>query len=239
VIDSQITVLIPTSITPSCPSTFLIDQAVRTVRYHLPEAKISICCDGLRDDVDRGTMTKYSGYCAELMGKYDNAKVTVFMEPVNQVGMLEYWLKTVNTPLVLYLEHDFEVLPDPIEWDSIAEKILDHTYNYIKLSGMHRIPPEHEHLMTARKRYGPGDHTDFCVIETIQMSTWPHIASRDWYQRMYDKYLVGHKGEMIEPILYQVFAHGWDNGRLAIYNPTAGAMARVQHWDGARWKPNV
>jgi hypothetical protein len=24
------------------------------------------------------------------------------MEPVNQVGMLEYWLRTVDTPLVLY-----------------------------------------------------------------------------------------------------------------------------------------
>jgi hypothetical protein len=85
-IDQLITVLIPTSLTPSCPNPYLIDTAVRTIRYHLPEAKISICCDGLRDDVDRKTMVTYSGYCTELMGRYDNAQVTVFMESVNQVG---------------------------------------------------------------------------------------------------------------------------------------------------------
>jgi hypothetical protein len=236
-IDSQITICIPTSLTPSCPSPWLIDNAVKTVRYHLPEAKISICCDGLRDDVDRKTMSVYSGYCDTLRGRYDNAQVKVFDQLVNQVGMLEYWLAAVETPLILYLEHDFEVLRDPIEWDAIASKILDGTYNYIKLSGMHRVPPEHEHLMTARRRYGPGDHTDFCVIETIQFSTWVHVASLTWYRRMYDKYLSQRKGQMIEPALYQVFAHGWEDGKLAIYNPTQCAMMRVQHLDGARWLP--
>lgn len=236
-IDSQITILVPTSLTPSCPNPFLIDNAVRTIRYHLPEAHISICCDGLRDDVDRKIMSAYSGYCESLGGRYDNASVKVFTEHVNQVGMLEYWLATVKTPLILYLEHDFEVLRDPIEWDAIAEKILDGTYNYIKLSGMHRIPPEHEHLMHARKRYGPGDHTDFCVIETTQFSTWLHAASLEWYRSMYKMFLSARKGEMIEPTLHQVFGHGWHDGRLAIYNPTQHAMMRCQHLDGARWMP--
>lgn len=237
-IDDKLTILIPTSFTPSCPATFLIDQAVRTIRHHLPEARISICCDGLRDGVDRKTMTQYAGYCDTLLGRYDNAQVKVFTESVNQIGMLEYWLATVTTPLILYLEHDFEVIADPIEWDCIAEKILDHTYNYIKLSGMHRIPPEHEHLMHARKRYGLGDHTDFCVIETTQFSTWMHVASREWYQKMYDTHMIGHEGEMIEPTIYGILENApWSYSRLAIYNPTQNAFARCQHWDGARWMP--
>lgn len=237
-IDSQITICIPTSLCPSLPSTFLVDQAVRTIRYHLPEARLIICADGLKDDVDRKTMTMYSGYCAELMGRYDNAQVVTFMDSVNQIGMLEYWLRVVDTPLVLYLEHDFEVLTDPIEWDMIAEKIFDRTYNYIKLSGFHRIPPEHEHLMFARRRYGPGDHTDFCVIETKQFSTWPFIARVDWLQKMYNMYLKGRKGEMIEPVLYGYLENApYEHGSMAVYNPTQHAMARVHHWDGARWTP--
>jgi len=237
-IDSQITILIPTSITPSMPSTWLIDNAVRTIRHHLPTAHISICCDGLREDVDQKKMVQYSGYCETLGGRYDNASVHVFTEPVNQIGMLEYWLATVKTPLILYLEHDFEVKPDPIEWDMIAEKILDHTYNYIKISGTQRIPPEHEHLMHARKRYGPGDHTDFCVIETTQFSTWVHVASLDWYRKMYDAWLSGFRGQMIEPTLYGILDNApWGYSRMAIYNPTQGEMMRTQHLDGARWMP--
>ena len=238
-IDDKITVLIPTSLTPSCPDTTLIDTAVRTIRYHLPNALIRIACDGLRDGVDRKTMTMYSGYCDRLIGRYDNVELKVFTENVNQIGMLEYWLSVVDTPLVLYLEHDFEVLRDEIEWDAIAEKILDRTYNYIKLSGMHRVPPEHEHLMVARKRYGPGDHRDLCVIETRQFSTWPHVASTNWYQFIYDAHLAGHRGSMIEPTVYGILENApWGYARMAIYNPTQFSMMRCQHLDGARWTPS-
>jgi len=183
-------------------------------------------------------MSAYSGYCESLGGRYDNEEDKVFTEHVNQVGMLEYWLGTVKTPLVLYLEHDFEIRPDAIEWDSIAEKILDGTYNYIKLAGTQRIPPEHEHLMHARKRYGPGDHTDFCVIETTQFSTWVHVANIDWYRAMYNGFLQDKKGQMIEPMLYGILENWpYGNSKMAIYNPTQGEFMRTQHLDGARWMP--
>ena len=44
-----LTVLIPTSPIPSCPSTEIIDATYRSIRERLPSAPILIACDGYHE----------------------------------------------------------------------------------------------------------------------------------------------------------------------------------------------
>ena len=49
-LSSEITVVIPTSVLPSHPSTKIIDETIENVRVHLPNCDILLQIDGLRDE---------------------------------------------------------------------------------------------------------------------------------------------------------------------------------------------
>lgn len=46
----DITIVIPTSVIPSHPSTDIIEETINTIRVHLPDNEIIIQVDGLRDE---------------------------------------------------------------------------------------------------------------------------------------------------------------------------------------------
>lgn len=215
---NDITVLIPTSSIPSHPSTHIIDTTICTLRRELPDAPIIITCDGQEDQA--GRREQYDKYVIDLKARHPN--VLTFDQHVHQTGMLWLGLAFVFTPLVMYLEHDWELLPG-IEWTVIQNRIKDGVYNYVKLHAGARIHPLHEHLMEERE-------TPF--IRTRQWSQNPHIASAEFYRQRVMPMCEGKK-DYIENVMHGVVGNSaWEEYRCAIYNPIEGDMARVRHLDG-------
>ena len=229
-----VTVVIPTSPIPSCPSTSIIASTIASVRESLSGAKIVIDCDG-----DESSSWGYAEYIGRLDDIYDNVKFHT--KHVHQSGMLPSMLEDCDTPLLLYLEHDWLLLPD-IPWDELAALILRGDFNSIKLHANPRISPYYEHMMESRVMYQSGiasdRHTDQLplpvvpIIKTRQWSQNPHLASTAFYR---DKILpmVAGKCDFVENIIHGIVANSpWDEYKTGIYNPPGGDMMRIQHLDG-------
>jgi hypothetical protein len=238
---SDITILVSTSLIPTCPSTKIIDETVEAIRAQLPDSTILLGADGLNEP-----NASYTRYCTELMTRYDNTRTYVFDRPVHQTGMMEKWLPDVATPLVYFLEHDWVTLPN-IPWKELSELIQLGQYNYIKFHAAPRISPFHEHLMRERVIHqwmgevGYVNHDRYIdslgppaipLIRTVQFSANPHLASTEWYRRLQRDYLVN-KLDFTENVVHGIIgASNWEDHRMAIFNPVDGDMMRVRHTDG-------
>lgn len=227
---NQITVVVPTCSRPSHPSTRILDETIASVRASLPDSPLLITCDGPRPELDRSQLMKYAGFCEAIQGRYENAKVTVFEKRGHQTGNLEAILPEIKTPLLMFCEDDWKILPN-IQWDRLSELILRGTYNYVKLYPQPRVSPWHEHMMRERDHHEFGSEHVFC-IRTVQFSANPHLASTEWYRELYRRHL-SNKVEFIEEVLHGLIGQAaWDEYKLAIYNPDAGDMYRCAHLDG-------
>ena len=232
---SDITIIVPTSSIPSHPSTEIINRTLTSITKQLPDSPIIITCDGLRPD-HAHRAEDYRKYQDRLAMTWPQATIIPYPEHVHQTGMLPVALAMTLTPLVFYLEHDWEVL-EPIEWEQLREVILAGEVNYIKLHAGNRIHPLHEHLMEERVNYtpwipgtpdGPGIH----LIRTRQWSQNPHLALTKFYRKLQMEHLEGAKN-YIENELHGIVGQAeWEDFRCTIYNPIEGDMKRVQHLDG-------
>lgn len=231
-VSSQITVVIPTSPIPSHPSTRIIEQAIDSVRAQLPDSPIEITCDVGTDSI----------VVASLACLWPNCTVYVPNDARrHQSGMLETALDYVTTPLLLFFEHDWELLP-PVPWSDLSALILAGHYNTIKLHAQPRISPYHEFLMEERVVWQNGERYDryqdnlvgdpIPLIHSRQWSQNPHLASTKFYRDVILPRCVG-KCDFIENLLHGVVAHApWSEWRTAIFNPVHGDMMRCRHLDG-------
>ena len=192
---------------------------------HLPDCPIIVTADGAKEP-----NTAYEEYLDAIEGMAKVGwplEVRRFDRHVHQSGMMAEILPTVETKLLLYLEHDWWLLP-PVEWDMMARVILEGEANYIKLYQGDRIHPLHEHMMFRRRiLHGVG------LIDTVQYSANPHLASTDWYRSL--THLFTGKTDYIENLLHGPVANApWGVFKCCIYNPVEAGMRRTQHLDGAR-----
>jgi hypothetical protein len=141
--------------------------------------------------------------------------------------MLKDALDMVKTPLILYLEDDWEFV-NTIEWDGLSDIIQSGYANYIRFYAGHRVVPQNEHMMFERVI----EH-EIPLIKTTQFSANPHLASTAFYRDPVLSYCQG-KTDMIENLLHGPCAsEPWERWRLCIYNGIADAtMQRVRHLDG-------
>jgi len=217
-----VTVIIPTSPRPSHPSPRIIRDTVVSISQHFPECPMLITCDGPESD------ERYRAFQENLQyliagGLHRGLGMTSTPYHLHQSGLIGPTLECVHTPLLLYVEDDWEILPN-IEWQVLADAILSGQFNYIKLHAAPRIHPLHEEKMGEHVRLS--DET--FVRRTRQWSQNPHLASTEFYRRINDLYLKG-KTDYIENIMvgHESFEH-----RLGILNPCTGDMMRCRHLDG-------
>lgn len=228
---SDITIIVPTSPIPSNPSTAIIDRTLSSIHQFLPDAPTIVMCDGLRGE-------RYMEFKEALRG--NTTAQFEFDTHLHQSAMLTQVLPSVQTPLIYFLEHDWETLPG-VPWKELSQLILGGQYKYIKLHAAPRIHPAHEHLMGDRviwygdKQYpmlqDGNPQTPVPVIETVQYSANPHLALTEWYRELARKYLEG-KTDFIENILHGPLSKYGPRADMAIYNPPDGDMFRVRHLDG-------
>lgn len=243
----KITVLMPSSPIPAHPSTEMIEKTIADVRVHLPDSEIIIMVDGLREEQDH-YREAYEEYKQRLLwlsnNKWHNVLPILFSEHTHQASMTRKALTMVQTPILLFVEHDTPLTPDrPIEWDKLCHSLLDGTANVIRFLHESHILEEHKHLILSETEVHHGAQ----MIKTQQWSQRPHLASTAFYRHMIDTYFNPESKTMIEDVIHQIVemdmqtggVPAWFNWRIWIYAPNDpdGWILRSYNLDGRQDDP--
>lgn len=244
-VSGQISVVIPTSPIPRHPDTGMIERTIESIRFHLPDSRIYIMCDGVRPNVEF-RRAQYEEYKIRLIEKCTklraNIHITLNQEYSQQAIMMRKALDMIDTPYVLFCEHDGELvtthnprdgfqntLPEDckINWQDITDLLGSGGANFVRFYAWEKIVPEHAHLMGGQMIQGSSK-----FIQTVQYSQWPHIANCDFYRKMLSRYVAPHDRKMIEIAMYgPVVESLWEQFRVCIYYPEPNAR-RFYHRNG-------
>lgn len=234
-----ITVIIVTSPIKIHPDTSVIDETIDRIRLKLPNSEIIVCFDGVREEQKHYTK-RYNQYIQKMLWKcnfeYKNVLPLVFEKHQHQAKMTREALKYVNTPTILFVEHDAPLVPDyDFEWANMVQAIVTGQANVIRFHFEAHILDEHKHLMLDSQ---PEEICGVPMMRTIQWSQRPHLASTAFYRDMLNIYFSKDAKTMIED---QVHGHlieaykrdgtmGWFSWRVWIYTPE-GNIKRSYHLD--------
>lgn len=234
----MVTVIIPTSPTPSNPDISLIVDTISSVRERLPEAEILITCDGLREEqADRAT--DYYEYLRRLCAWTNTQRnITPFVYPNHrhQSGMMKAILPEIRTRFLLYVEHDAPLIGE-IDFYRMVEMMLEDGLSSLRFMHEARIQDGHEHLF-----FHDIDNHGHPWIATSQWSQRPHLARTGWYHGIMDNWFGAEARTFIEDVMHGVVQHGvyaarkqplggWEAFHMAVYAPE-GDMKRSTHTDG-------
>jgi len=229
---NDITVLIPSSVIPSHPSTHVLDWTIGSVRSQLFKAPIIVMLDGVRPEQE-ARKEAYEEFKRRLIfpllpsevGSVRKAEFSTFH---HQAAMMRETLQQVTTPLILFIEQDWLLL-EPIPWDAMAKTILDRDADLIRLHQTAGIHHDHEYLFAEK-----------VVLNGIplkrQRHFWaqPHIAHVDWYRKQMENFTASAR-TFLEDRLYGLYWNTPD--RIYTYAPE-GSIKRVAHTDGREKNPD-
>lgn len=233
-----VTVLIPTSPIAAHPDTSIIEQTIASVRFHHPTAEVVVMCDGVRPEQEhyRERYSEYLNRLCWLAARDGRILPLVYEQHLHQAEMTRSALDHVESPLILFVEHDTPLVTDePIDWPALQAACLSEV-DLVRFHYEAMVHPEHEHLMLDTD---PRDVHGAPLLRTVQWSQRPHLANTGWYRKVInDNFPPGYKG-MLEDVLHGVVHNewrqwgkaGWDRYRLAMYAP-AGNLKRSLHLDG-------
>jgi hypothetical protein len=235
----DLTIVIPVSPIPSHPDTKILDETLDSVRHHLPDAEIILTFDGVRPEQEH-RKADYERFIQTALWRADHhygyILPLIFDDHQHQTGMMRAVLDKIDTPLLMYVEQDTPLVTDEaIDFDKIAEFILEGHSNLVRLHHEGRIPAEHEHMIH-------GDEGGF--IRTSQWSQRPHVASVAFYRRIMAAHFSSGARSFIEDRMHGVVDEafrvdgmlGWEQYRLHIYNPGEN-LKRSYHTDGRAGEP--
>lgn len=234
----EITVVIPTSPIPSCPTTTLIEQTINSIRFHLPDVPILIQADGVRPEQEKFG-ERYKLYIEKLeelcSDPFKDITMIEFEEFHHQAAMMKRTLGDgeIRTPFLFYLEHDLPLLPDPIDFVGMVRLLRAGALNQIRLHYWSQILDDHKYLMLDEK---PLFMDGVPIVRTVQWSQHPHLARVDFYQRLMDTFTPKCR-TMIETKIYgMVQSARWDDYRCGIYAPEPN-LRRIHHTHGREEEP--
>ena len=232
---SDVTIVIPTSVSVVHPSTEIIDQVIKGVRRYFPHNEIILQVDGLREEQSH-RKEFYDEYKSILLWKslheWKNVLPIIFDEHLHQSTMMKQTIDLIKTPLMFYIEGDIALKSNlKVNWQEIIDMLSSEKAYTIRFYTFNKsIEPNHMYLMMDQE----GD-----FIRTFQWSQQPHI-SYVWYYR--DMVLPNTSPKLfIEDKFYgKVFSDchedsgGWDSHRLWLYNPIDKDIRVVDDLDGRR-----
>jgi hypothetical protein len=211
----QISVLISSSPIRGHPSTAIIDETLRSIRYHLPDSPILIMADGVRPEQEHYA-ERYLEYISNLVGrvifKMDNVKLVPFLEFTHQANMAMKTLEMVNTPLILFVEQDTPLMDRQIDWKMLKEAITSGATNHIRLHYDEQIHQDHQHMMCGRL-------TPY-LIKCVQFHNRPYLTNTDWFRELLAANFTENSRTWIEDKVYgPISCAPWADYRLTIYDP--------------------
>jgi hypothetical protein len=222
---NDITIIIPTSILPSHPSTKIIDETIASIRAQLPANEIILQMDGLREE-RLARKDAYDEYKSRVLWKcmheWNNVLPIIFDDYSHQTTMMKKTIDLVETSAILYVEGDAPITPDcPIEWEKCLDMLEYDKANTIRFHFESVIPSEHEHLM-----FGIEDG----FMKTNQWSQRPHLSTVKYYRDIVLPF--SDEQTFIEDRFHgKVQDDEWDVHKLWIYHPE-GSIKRSYHLDG-------
>jgi len=232
----DITVVIPTSPIPSCPTTTLIEQTINSIRVHLPDVDILIQADGVRPEQEkfREPYRLYIERLENICSDPDNNITMIeFEEFHHQAAMMKRSIGEIGTPFLFYVEHDLPLLPDPIDFVGMVRLLRSGALNQIRLHYWSQILDDHKYLMLDEK---PLLMDGVPIVRTVQWSQHPHVARVDFYQRLMDAFSPNCR-TMIETKVYGLVQSArWDDYRCGIYAPEPN-LRRIYHTHGREEEP--
>jgi hypothetical protein len=203
--------------------------------------------DGIRKE--QVSLTKdYQEYIRRMLWKcnleWHNVLPIIFREHTHQARMTKQVLEQVETPMILFVEHDAPITPDNhIDWDGLKNAVRSGEFNVIRLHHEALILEGSKHLMfdEPEKPYKFGNVP---LIRTSEWSQRPHLALTAFYKRIMNDYFSPNSKTMIEDAIYGKVMNdckengmsGWYNWRVAIYHPE-GHIKRSYHLDARGNQP--
>lgn len=234
----DITVILVTSVIPSHPDTYIVEETIKSIRYHLPDSEIILQMDGLREEQSH-RKEQYDEYKTRMLWKclheYTNVTPLVFDEYSHQSTMMKKTVEMIRTPLILYVEGDTPLVTDePIDWDACINFVESGMANTVRFYHEGVVPEAHNWLMMDRV----GD-----FLQTVQWSQRPHLSSLKYYKKevladipektFIEDYMHGKAFEdYIIEWRERKSKDGWDKHRIWIYYPSAINSKRSYHLDG-------
>lgn len=213
----------------------MIEETIRSIRWHLEAAPIFIMTDGVREE-QLHLKEAYRQYRSELVTKmlmeWEGVMILPFPDFCHQAVMTIKALELVRTPLILFVEHDTPLVDRPIDWGFLINTAHAGISNHIRLHYDESIHPEHEHLMC-------GKITPH-LIKTVQWSQRPHLANKAWYGNLLLNHFSPNSRTFIEDKVYSpVVSSPWEDYQLTIYDPegTGQKMKRSRDLNGRGDEP--
>ena len=116
---NDVTIILATSIIPDHPSTEMIEETIKTIRFHFPDNEIIMQIDGLRME-QQHRKSDYDEYKNRILWKclheYKNVLPIVFDKHSHQTTMMRQTMNLIQTSLILYVEGDAPlVIDEPID----------------------------------------------------------------------------------------------------------------------------
>lgn len=236
----RVTVLMPSSVIKSHPSTHIIEETMDSLMNDpgLAGCEIILMLDGVRSQ-QRMRRHDYEKYLYNVVWlchtKWKNVLPVIHDEHLHQGMMTRLALEEVKTDMILFVEQDTPICGE-IPWNGMSEWIKSGKANLIRLHHEARIHPEHKHLMVG----APQDQYGVRLTKTIQWSQRPHLASAEFYRWMTNLYFGKDSRTMIEDVMYSVLEshwkqsadRGWSKFRTWIYTPSMPDIKRSYHTDG-------
>jgi hypothetical protein len=242
----KITVIMSSSPIPSHPSTEIIDKVLAGIWNQLPGVRVFLMCDGVRIPEHASRIEAYKEYKRRVLHNGGQLMMSEWEDSVQQAFMTREALKHVQTPLVLWDEHDYLITADRIDWEGNIRVIEAGLANVVRFHNLEHIHPLHQHLMLDCFEGADGEHggRQICepplvdgvpLIRTIQFWACPFLTTTKWFREQMEdprKFSAETYCE-IEPALYTwVNCAPWDEYKVMVYAPSEPSMRRSQHLGG-------
>lgn len=221
----NVTIIVATSIIPSHPDTYILDETIDSIRSHFSDNEIILQIDGLRKE-RLNRKDDYDEFKNRILWKslhqWKNVLPIIFDEHSHQTNMMRETIGLVQTAAILYVEGDAPITPDmEIDWQKCLDMLEYEKANTIRFHFESSIPTEHDHLML-------GLEDGF--MKTIQWSQRPHLSLSKYYREVVLP--ACDERTFIEDKFHGVVQDdGWDKHKLWIYHPE-GSIKRSYHLDG-------
>ena len=226
---TKVTAIVTSSPTISNPSTEIIMETLNSIPSGV---EVLVALDGVRPEQAHLTEA-YDEFlyriCAWCEHDARAAIPIVATSHLHQAGMTRLALGHIDTPAVLYIEHDTPLLTDRyIDWEGCIEVVAANHLDVLRFHHEELILAVHEDLMI--------DH------ETKEMLGVPLRRTRQWSQRpsLYNTAYLRHILETHFSLNARCFiedrmhspAQTQPGHRLAIYHPDGHGIRRSGHLDG-------